>query len=96
MIESGLLFCSCFFFFLISWITYLLGLKLWQSGEIFYRTGQTPHVDMLARYVPTRLYFRLVYIPIFPFISETSTGYVACYISNCSSTGYCHYHFSVT
>ena len=33
---------------------------------------------------------------LFPFISETSTGYVACYISNCSNTGYCHFHFSVT
>ena len=29
---------------------------------------------------------------LFPFISETSTGYVACYIFNCSSAGYCHYH----
>ena len=33
---------------------------------------------------------------LFPFISETSTGHVACYISSCSRTGYCHFHFSVT
>ena len=45
-------------FFLISWITYFSGLTLWQSGEVFGRTGQALQVGMSARDVPTLLHFR--------------------------------------
>ena len=51
------------FFLLISWITYFLWLKLWQSWQFFCRTGQALHVlcryveRSEARHVPTVLNF---------------------------------------